>query len=79
MAEEMVPVDDPGYIYLTRKPTAVHRARHNKPKSNVDCGLRANCGFKTNQPPSLCQRMREKLGKSNLPSYCTLVDGPVST
>lgn len=39
MAEAMVPVDDPGYIYLTRKPTVVHEARRTEPKRNVGCKL----------------------------------------
>lgn len=39
MAEAMVPVDDPGYIYLTRKPAVVHEARRTEPKRNVGCKL----------------------------------------
>lgn len=31
----MVPVDDPGYIYLTRKPAVVHGARRTEPERNV--------------------------------------------
>lgn len=38
-AEATVPVDDPGYIYLTRKPVVVHRARRTEPGRNVGCEL----------------------------------------
>ena len=30
-----MPVDDPGYIYLTRKPAVVHGARRTEPERNV--------------------------------------------
>lgn len=39
MAEAVVPVDDPGYIYLTRKPAVAHGARRTEPERNAGCKL----------------------------------------
>lgn len=57
----MVPVDDPGYIYLTRKPVVVRRAGGTEPERNVGCGPEGQVLLKDKS--TSIQSREKRLGK----------------